>query len=262
MEILVCVKQVPDTAELKADPSGTSLNKDGVPNIVNPFDKNALEAAVQLKEAHGGRVTVLSLGPDQAKAALKECVSVGADEAVLVNDPAFAGSDAYATAHILAAAAGALGAFDLVICGKQTLDGSGGQVGPELAEQLGIPHVTSVSKIEAAGETLRVHRETDEGDEVLETGFPALVTVGKSINEPRFPSIKSKMAANKAVIRVLTGADLPGLDQTKVGAAGSPVKILKEYLPAKRQAGLKIKEATNQDSALKLVDHLVQAKLI
>ncbi len=259
MEILVCVKQVLDTEELKVD-AATGKIKDGVPTVLNPYDKNAVEAAVQLKEVVGGTVTVVSMGSDKAKAVLKESVSVGADKAVLISDPAFEGSDSYATSTILAEAIKKLGQFDLVICGNQATDTDAGQVGAQIAEQLGIPQVTYVDKIEAKDNALVVNRDTDDGVEVVEVQLPALVTVLDTINEPRLATIKTKMAANKAKIDVLTADDL-GIDAAAVGA-GSPTKVVKTFAPPKREAGIKIQEASGADSALKLMENLVAAKIV
>lgn len=262
MDILVCVKQVPDTAEIKIDPVTNTLIRAGVPSIVNPFDKNALEAAVQLKEAHGGTVTVITMGPEQAKEALKECVSVGADKVVLVSDRAFGGSDTYATSYILSQAIKKLGNFDLILCGKQAIDGDTAQVGPAIAEHLGIAQLTYAAKIQVDGPKITINRETDEGYEVIEANLPVVCTVVKSINEPRFATIKSKMMANKAKIEMLTTAELSDIDAAKIGLKGSPTRVKKTFVPAKRESGLKIKEETGKETALKLVEKLVEAKLV
>lgn len=263
MDMLVCIKQVPDTEEIKKmDPATNTLIRKGVPSIVSPYDKNALEAAVQLKEAGGGSVTVISMGPEQAKDALKECISVGADRAVLISDSVFAGSDTLATSYILAAAIKSLGKFDLILCGKQAIDGDTGHVGPEIAERLGIAQVTYAAKIEVKGDTVLVNKEHDEGYEVIEAKLPAVCTVVKSINEPRYATIKSKMAANKAVIETLTAADLPEIDSAKTGLNGSPTRVKKIFAPPKRESGIRIKEETGKESALKLVQKLVEAKLV
>lgn len=263
MEILVCIKQVPDTEEVKKmNPETNTLIRKGVPSIVSPYDKNALEAAVQLKEAHGGSVTVISMGPEQAKDALKECISVGADRAVLISDSVFGGSDTLATSYILAAAIKKLGKFDLILCGKQAIDGDTGHVGPQIAEHLGIAQITFVAKIEVKGDTILVNKEHDEGYEVIEARLPVVCTVVKSINEPRFATIKSKMAANKAKIEVLTAAELPEIDTAGVGLNGSATKVKKTFAPPKRESGIRIKEETARESALKLVQKLVEAKLV
>ncbi|MCB2361375.1 electron transfer flavoprotein subunit beta/FixA family protein [Clostridium estertheticum] len=262
MDILVCIKQVPDTAEIKIDPVTNTLIRAGVPSIVNPFDKNALEAAVQLKEAHGGSVTVISMGPPQAKVALKECLSVGADKAVLISDRLFGGSDTFATSYILASAIKKLGNFDLILCGKQAIDGDTGQIGPEIAEHLGITQVTFAAKIEVKDDTVIVNREHDQGYEVIETKFPVVCTVVKSINEPRYASIKSKMKSNRAVIDELTVADLPELDQTKIGLKGSPTRVKKSFTPPRKESGIRIQEETGRESAVKLYEILLAANLI
>ncbi len=263
MDMLVCIKQVPDTEEIKKiDSTTNTLIRKFVPSIVSPYDKNALEAAVQLKEAQGGSVTVLSMGPEQAKDALKECISVGADRAVLITSSAFGGSDTLATSSILASAIKKLGNFDLILCGKQAIDGDTGHVGPEIAERLGLAQVTYVAKIEVNGNTILVNKEHDEGYEVIEAKLPVVCTVVKSINEPRYATIKSKMAANKAKIEILDETDLPDIDTDKVGLNGSPTRVLKTFAPPKRESGLRIKEETAGDSALKLVQKLVEAKLV
>ena len=262
MEIVVCIKQVPDTTEVKIDPETNTLVRSGVPSIVNPFDKNALEAAVQLKEQYGGTVTVVTMGPPQAKDALKECLSVGADKAYLVSDRAFGGSDTLATSYTLAAAIKKIGKFDLIICGKQAIDGDTAQVGPEMAEHIGIPQVTYVSKIEKVeGEKIVVEKEQDDGHEVIETTMPAVLTVVKSINEPRYPTIKSKMAAGKAEIGVLTVNDVD-VDMNKLGLKGSATQVKKIFSPKKRTSGVKIEKESGKDSAVELVQKLVEAKVI
>ncbi|WP_232423493.1 MULTISPECIES: electron transfer flavoprotein subunit beta/FixA family protein [Bacillus] len=259
MEILVCVKQVPDIEDIKIDVE-TGTVKDGTPAVISPYDKNALEAAVQLKEQYGGSVTVITMGSDKAKAALKECISVGADKGVLINDPAFEGSDSYSTSSILAAAIKKLGDFHLIICGNQAMDTDAGQVGPQLAEILNIAQVTYVNKIELGENFIIAHRELDEGIEVVEAQFPVVCTVGDSINDPRLATIKTKMAANKAKFDVLTATDLE-IDSTKVGS-NSYTKIMKSYVPPKRQAGMKIQGDSDSDSAHELMKNLVAAKLI
>jgi electron transfer flavoprotein alpha/beta subunit len=259
MELLVCVKHVPDMEELKIDAEAGKI-KDGVPHVINPYDKNALEAAVQLKEALGGSVTVISMGSDKAKAALKEAISVGADKAVLISDPAFEGSDSYSTSSILAAAVKKIGSFDVILCGNQATDTDDGQVGPLIAEQLDMAQATYVEKIEVKGNALYVNREADEGYETLEVQLPAVLAVVDSINEPRLATIKTKMAANKAKIDVFTAADL-GIAEEKVGY-GSPAKVIKTFAPPKREAGIKIQEKSGTESAVKLFENLMAAKLV
>lgn len=235
MRILVCVKQVPDTTEIKIDPVTNTLIRAGVPSIVNPFDAYALEMAARLKDACGGAITVLSMGPEQAKVALKECLSVGADNAVLLSDRAFGGSDTLATSYILSGAVNALikkdGPFDLIFCGKQAIDGDTAQVGPEFAEHLGYPQVTYVTDImENNDEEIIVKRETDSGYEIIAAVKPALLTVTKPAFEPRYPTVKSKLAANRAEIPIMTSADLE-IDLKYAGLKGSPTKVKKTFTP-------------------------------
>lgn len=259
MEILVCVKQVPDAEDIKIDLEAGTI-KDGAASVISPYDKNAVEAAVQLKEKNGGNVTVITMGPDKAKAALKECISVGADRGVLIQDEAFIGSDSYSTSSILAAAIKKLGDFDVIICGNQATDTDAGQVGPQIAELLDMAQITYVNKIEVVDETIVAHRELDDSVEVLEAKFPVLCTVGDSINDPRLATIKTKMAANKAKFDVLTAADL-AIDPAMVGQ-GSFTKVNKSFAPPKRKAGIKIQGSSGNDSAQELLKNLVAAKLI
>lgn len=261
MEIVVFVKQVPDTTEVKIDPQTNTLIRQGVPSIVNPFDKNAVEAALQLKEKHGGKVTVVSMGPSQAKDALKECIAMGADEALLISDRAFGGADTLATSYTLAAAAKKLGKIDLIICGKQAIDGDTAQVGPEIAEHLGMPQVTYVAKIDVNGETVRVEREHEEGYEVIEVKMPVLLTVVKSINEPRYPTVKGTMKANRKEIPVWTVNDIE-VDAEKIGLKGSPTQVRKIFTPKQRVQGEVIQAETAREAVATLIQKLSDAKIV
>ena len=261
MEIVVFVKQVPDTTEVKIDPQTNTLIRQGVPSIVNPFDKNAVEAALQLKEKHGGKITVVSMGPPQAKDALKECLAMGADEALLISDRAFGGADTLATSYTLAAAAKKLGKIDMIICGKQAIDGDTAQVGPEIAEHLGMPQVTYVAKIDVNGETVRVEREHEEGYEVIEVNMPVLLTVVKSINEPRYPTVKGTMKANRANIPVWTVNDIE-VDAEKIGLKGSPTQVRKIFTPKQRVQGEVIQAETAREAVATLIQKLSDAKIV
>lgn len=266
MNILVCVKQVPDTAEIKIDPVTSTLIRVNVPSIVNPFDVYALEMAVRVKEQNPGtRITLLSMGPEQAREALRSCLAVGADQAYLLSDRAFGGSDTLATSYILFRGIKALekeqGVFDLIFCGKQAIDGDTGQVGPELAERLGYPQATSAVEANVKKDVIKVKRETEDGYEVIEIELPALVTVTKTSYEPRLPSMKSKVTANKAVITILTSKDLD-IDLDRIGLKGSPTKVQKTFIPQLKKDGVKIKEDTNEASARKLAVLLSAAGLI
>jgi len=261
MEIVVCVKQVPDTTEVKIDPVTNTLIRQGVPSIVNPFDKNAVEAALQLKEKHGGKVTVISMGPPQAKDALKECLAMGADETILISDRAFGGADTLATSYTLAAAVRKLGKYDIIFCGKQAIDGDTAQVGPEMAEHLGIAQVTYAAKIEVEGNKAKIDREHEEGYEVIEVQLPAMVSVVKSINEPRYPTVKGTMKANRAEIPTWTAADL-SVDEQRLGLKGSPTQVRRIFTPPQRTQGVIINKDTARESVAELIQKMSDAKIV
>jgi len=231
MNIIVCLKTVPEATEVKIDPATNNLVRQGTKNIINPLDAYALEEAVRLKEKNGGKVTVISMGQLENKDTLKEAVSLGADEAILLSDAAFTGADTWATANTLAAAIKKSGQFDIVVCGRQTLDGDTGQVGPQLAEMLDVPVITNVSKIEEiAGGQIRLQRMTDEGHAVVQAPLPVVITVTKEINVPRLPSLRSIIKSKSAVIPVWGLANL-GVDPAKVGLVGSYTKVTKLFYP-------------------------------
>ena len=190
MKIIVCVKQVPDAKDVRLDPKTNTLAREGVQSIMNPYDRHALEEGVRLKEKYGGTVTVVSMGPPQAQETLREAISCGADDAVLVSDRAFAGADTWATTYTLSQAIRHLDGFDLVLCGKQAIDGDTAQVGPGLGERLGIPYITNVRKVtECSDNVIRLERMMDDGYDEIEMSLPGLLTVVKELNDPRVPSI-------------------------------------------------------------------------
>jgi electron transfer flavoprotein beta subunit len=237
MNIIVCIKQVPETTEVRINPETNTLVREGVKSIINPFDMYAIEEAVRLKEKFGGKVMALSMGPLQAEAALREAISMGVDEGVLISDRAFAGSDTWATSYTLSEAIKKLGDFDLILCGKQASDGDTAQVGPGIATHLDIPQVTYVKKIEEIkNKTMRVERMMEEGFEIIETPLPALFTVVKEINEPRLPSLKGMMKAKSTTIKALTQKEL-NLDSQKIGLCGSPTQVIKIFTPPQRSGG-------------------------
>lgn len=237
MNIITCIKQVPETTEVRINPETNTLIREGVKSIINPFDMYAIEAAVRLKEKFGGKVTIVCMGPPQAESAIKEAISMGADDGVLVGDRAYAGSDTWATSFTLSSAIRKLGVFDLIICGKQASDGDTAQVGPGIATHLDIPQVTYVKKIEDVKENvIRVERMMEEGFEVIEAPLPCLLTVVKEINEPRIPSLKGLMRAKSAKITVLTQKEL-NLEPQNIGLCGSPTQVVKIFTPAPRQGG-------------------------
>lgn len=231
MNVVVCVKQVPGTTEVRMNPETNTIVREGVKSILNPFDAYAIEEALRIRDAHGGKVTVLSMGIPSVAELLRETIALGADEAVLLSDRAFAGSDTLATAYALSMGLRRIGSFDLVLCGKQATDGDTAQVGPSLAEKLGVPHTTYVRAIEEISEAyIRCQRMTDDGYEVVEMPLPAVITVVKEINEPRLPSIKGMMRARKAEIPVWTADDV-GADKNLCGLKGSPTQVVKTFVP-------------------------------
>jgi len=231
MNIVVCLKQVPGTTEVKIDPETNTLIRSGIENIINPFDTYALEEAVRIREGYGGKVTAISMGPPQAEAMLREAVSLGADDAVLLSDMNFAGADTWATAYTLSRAITRLGEYDIIICGRQTVDGDTGQVAPELAEIMGLPFVAYVSHIEEIDSpNLRVQRMIDEGHEVIATTLPAVISVTKEINVPRLPSLRGISRSKKAVIPVWDAPEL-GVNPDEVGLSGSFTRVVKVFFP-------------------------------
>lgn len=266
MEIIVCIKQVPDTTDVKVNPETNTLIREGIANIVNPFDVYAIEEALRLKEKFGGNVSVISLGPPQSINALKEAVGMGADEAIQLSDCAFAGSDSWSTSYTLAQAIKKLGGFDIVLCGKQAIDGDTGQVGPGIASQLGITQLTYVFKIiklEPEAGTITVERLLEEGREIVEAKLPALLTVVKDINQPRSATLFHMRRASKLLIPTWTAADLPGADPSKLGLKGSPTQVIKIFSPPKRVGVLDLIKADSvEQSAAILADKIIAEKIL
>lgn len=267
MNLLVCVKQVPDTAEIKIDPLKNTLIREGVPSIVNPFDGYALEAAARIKDKDPSvKIVVVSMGPPQAASALKECLAIAADKAYLVSGRSFGGSDTLATSYILSNAVKKIeeleGNFDAIFCGKQAIDGDTAQVGPELAEHLGYPQVTCALEAEAAEYALLVKQETEEGAQLVEVRFPCLVTFTKPAWDPRYPTIKRKLAANRAEIPVLDESMLSGIDSGRIGLKGSPTHVKKTFVPLKKSGGMKIEAASGEEGARKLYQVLRESGTI
>jgi len=231
MKIICCLKQVPDAKNVRLDPKTNTLSREGVESIMNPYDRHALEEGVRLKEKYGGEVVALSMGPPQATEMLREAISCGADQAVLVSDRAFAGADTWATTYTLAMAIKKVGGCDLILCGKQAIDGDTAQVGPGLAQRMDFPYASYVRKIEDFREnTLVLERMMDDGYDQLEIPLPALLTVVKEINEPRIPSLKGKMRAKKAEIAVLDAAAIDA-EPDLLGLKGSPTQVVRVFAP-------------------------------
>jgi electron transfer flavoprotein beta subunit len=261
MNIVVCLKQVPGTTEVKINPQTNTLIRQGIQNIINPFDTYALEEGVRLKEKYGGKVTAVSMGPPQAVDMLKEAISLGVDDAVLLSDVAFAGADTWATAYTLAGAIKKIGQVDLIICGRQSTDGDTAQVGPEMAEMLNIPFVAYVGQVEELlhGE-IRLKRMIEEGYEVIQSPLPLVITVTKEINVPRLPSLRGIMKSRSAKIPVWTVQDL-GLDPGKVGLNGSYTRVIKIFTP-RREKKAEILQGEPVFQVTCLIDKLKDNKLI
>ncbi len=261
MNIVVCLKQVPGTTQVKINPQTNTLVREGIKNIINPFDTYALEEGVRIKERYGGKVTAISMGPPQAEEVLREAISTGADEAILLSDRAFAGSDTLATSYTLSRAINKIQKYDLVICGRQSIDGDTAQVGPEIAEMLEIPFVAYVSKIEfIENGHMRVQRMIEEGHEVVETPLPAVITVVKEINIPRLPSLRGLTRSKSAVIPVW-GAQELGVDRNMIGLSGSATRVIKIFFPQRASHG-EILQGSLENQAESLIDKLRDTNLI
>jgi electron transfer flavoprotein alpha/beta subunit len=257
LNILVCVKQVPDINLVKMDPVTGSLIRAGVPAILNPLDANALEAAIRVKEAHGGTITVITMGPDMAKEALRECLAAGADRAVLLSDRAFANADTLATSYVIVSAAKMLGEFDLIFCGKESLDGATGQMGSQLAERFGASQISSTSKIvevDTENHSITAERDLERGVEVLKAQYPCLLTVEKANFRARIPNLKSWKASRTAEIEVYNSSTIPGLDFAQIGDPGSPTKVPRTYPPVTGSKGSIIDEGSTEKNVDKLIE--------
>ncbi|MBI2437774.1 MAG: electron transfer flavoprotein subunit beta/FixA family protein [Lentisphaerae bacterium] len=258
MHIVVCIKQVPDTSDVKIDPQTNTLVREGVAAIINPFDMYAIEEGLRLKEKLGGKVTALSMGPPQAENALRDAIALGVDAGILVSDRAFAGSDTWATSYTLALALKKIGDYHVILCGKQASDGDTAQVGPGIAAHLDLPQITYVRKIEEmTPEHLVALRLLEEGSEVIRAPLPCLLTVVKEINEPRLPSLRGKLSAKKALITHWKADDLQG-EKANLGLDGSPTKVVKIFTPPPR-AGGQIFKGAPEEIAAQLVEKLKDA---
>lgn len=261
MKIVACIKQVPDTAEVRINPETNTLIRDGVPSIINPYDLHALEAGIQIREQFPDTtLTVITMGPPQAEDALREAIAIGADEAVLLSDKAFAGSDTWATAYTLAKATQTIG-FDIILCGKQAIDGDTAQVGPEMAEFLNIPHIGYVKKIEKIDSNqVVVQRLMEEGHDVVESSMPILLTVVKELNEPRLSSLKGKMRAKKAEIKKMTHEDIQA-DESMLGLNGSPTQVKNIFAPEVKK-DRKMFSGSPDEQVTQLIEELKKLKCV
>lgn len=255
MKILVCVKQVPNTNEVRIDPLKGTLIREGVESILNPDDANALEAALAIKDTVSGTtVTVISMGPLQAKTVLIECLAMGADEAVLLSDRAFGGADTWAISNTIAAAIRKIGGYDLVFAGRQAIDGDTAQVGPQIAERLNLPQVTYVQDIKIEEGKVVVQRQMEDGYEVIEVGLPAMLTCIKELNKPRYMTVEGIYEAYKREIPIWGLSELP-LDQDSVGLKASPTKVYRSFTPAPKGKGV-IWKGNSKELVGKLMDDL------
>jgi len=260
MNIVVLVKQVPDTwSERKLTDADHTLDRESADAVLDEINERAVEEALQLQEAHGGEVTVIAMGPDRATDAIRKALSMGADKAIHVSDEALHGSDVLATAKVLAKAIGTVENVDLVIAGNEATDGRAGAVPAILAELLGLPQVTQLSKVTVEGTTIKGERETDEGVAFLEASLPAVVSVTEKINEPRYPSFKGIMAAKKKPVSTVTVADL-GLDASEVGLSGAWTQVLEAAPKPPRSAGQRVEDGG--DGGQKIAEFLVGQKLV
>lgn len=257
LQMLVCVKQVPDVDQMKMDPETSTLIRAGVPAILNPLDANALSAALSVKESWGGEITLITMGPPNAEAVLRECLAVGADRAILVTDRAFGNADTLATSYSIASAAKQYGKYDLIFCGKETLDGATGQMGAQLAERFDSAQVTSaclIKEVDEERQTLIVERELETGVETLEVKMPCLFTMEKTNYPARIPNLKGKMRAKKAEIVTVTANDIPGLDRARIGDPGSPTKVPRMFPPVLPEPGMIIDEGSVEANVSKLFE--------
>lgn len=235
MRILVCIKQVPETRDVEVDENTGVLKREGVDSKMNPYDLYALEAGVQLKEQLGATVTVITMGPPQAAAVVKEAYMMGADEGILISDRKFAGADTLATAFTLAQGIRQTGPYDLILCGKQTTDGDTAQVGPGIAEFLGLPHVAYVSAIlESTLDHIPVEMDFADSVQICQVAYPCLLTVTEATNQPRLPSYRLKLATADRPIRTISHGDLPPLEEVYYGLDGSPTQVERIFPPESR----------------------------
>lgn len=262
MNVVACIKQTPDSAAKITVENGKAAWDTGL--VLNPWDEYAVEEAIRLKEKHGGKATAVCVGPESAKEALKTCVAMGCDEAVLVSDPALDGSDALATAYVLALAIQKVGGVDAALFGKQAIDGDSGLVPMAVARRLGwapLTYTVQISEVDPAGRTVRAMRLVEQGKQVVTARLPAVIGTVREINEPRYPSFMGIRKAAKASITVWTAADL-GADPARIGAAGSATRWPAVYPPPAREGAVELLQGTPEEIAARLADQLIADKVI
>jgi len=260
MHIIVCVKQVPDTANVRINPETNTLMREGVESIMNPFDEYALEEALKLKDAHGARVTVITMGPPQADVVLREAMARGADDGVLLTDRAFAGADTLATSYALTQAIKKVCAQpDLVLFGKQAIDGDTAQVGPGVSEYLNYPLVTYVKSVKISGNAFTAETQMDEGVDVIEGHLPAVMTVVKEASTPRFASLSGWMAAKKTTVPRWGAKDV-GAAPEVCGLNGSPTKVVKIFAPPTKTGGIRMDGREEPAAAIEAILKILHEK--
>ena len=262
MRIIVCVKQVPDTNEITINPETGTLIRDGVPSILNNDDANALEQALEIKDAYPDtEVIALTMGPPQAREMLQECLAMGADEAILLSDRALGGSDTWATSNALAAGIRKIGDFDLVFAGRQAIDGDTAQVGPQIAEKVGVPQVTYVKEFEMGDDAVTVKRALEDGYEQLRVKLPCVLTAIKELNTPRYMSVPGVLRAVKSEIKVWSADDI-GVDKTTVGLKASPTNVFRSFTPKPKGKGITVEGDTAKELASNLLADLRKKHII
>lgn len=260
MNIVVCIKQVPDTTEIRLDPATGTMIRDGVPSIMNPDDKGGLETALLLKDKCGATVTVITMGPAQADAILREALAMGADRAILLTDRKFAGADTLATSNAIAGALRKID-YDLIITGRQAIDGDTAQVGPQLAEHLGLPQVTYVQEAEVSGKTLTARKSTEEGYQIVEADMPCLLTVLSSAVRPRYMSVRGIVEAYSREVEIW-GFDKIDVDEAKLGLNGSPTRVMKSFTKGTKATGQMFEDLTPEQAADLIVEKLREKFII
>ena len=262
MEILVCIKQVPGTSKVEVDPVTGVLKRDGVDTKMNPYDLYALEAALDIKEKKGGKVKVISMGPPQAMDVIREAYMMGADEGALISDRKFAGADVLATSYTISQGVRKMSPYDVILCGKQTTDGDTAQVGPEMAEYLGIPHVANVIDIiEVKEHSIVVTMDMPNTIEKVEVEYPCLLTVEKDINQPRLPSYKKKLETKDKDIKVISLKDFEDQNENRYGLNGSPTQVERIFPPVHDIKKERF-EGTGQELGKQIADKLKELKFI
>lgn len=264
LDLIVLVKLVPDIEKVKFNTEKGRIDRSSAEAEVNPFDLNALEAALRIKEELDGKITVVSMGPSQAELALRDALARGADKAILLTDRRFAGADTLATSYTLTSAIKKAGSFDLILCGEKTVDGDTGQVGPEVAQHLGIPHISYVSEIRnVSKEKILVRSDMSEYYYLIESKLPALITVTKDINKPRLPSLRDKLKARRAEVKCWTAKDLADVaDVSRFGFSGSPTTVSRITIPSETGRKGKIFRGKPGKVVKKLVEELLKERIV